>query len=117
PFRGDSAGYALGEGAAFLLLESFDRAKARAASVYGELLSYGEASAPLGLLDPAAADAGALAAAVDQAMAHAPSGLAVDVVFGDAVALPGDDDRETSVFCRSVRSAEAFTASTPALGF
>ena len=117
PFRADSAGYALGEGAAFVLLESFDRAKARAAAVYGELLSYGEASAPLGLLDPAAADAGALAAAVDQAMAHAPSGLAVDVVFGDAVAVPGDDDRETSVFCRNVRSAGAFTASTPALGF
>jgi minimal PKS ketosynthase (KS/KS alpha) len=44
PFDGKRAGFVLGEGAAMLVLEDFDRARRRGASIYAEVVSFGSVS-------------------------------------------------------------------------
>ena len=65
------SGYAVSEGAAFLALETEEHARRRSARIYGEVCSFGQTASPRALVDPAAADARPLAAAVNQAMAAA----------------------------------------------
>lgn len=105
PFDADREGFVIGEGAAFVLLERYDRAVARGARIYGEIAGYGVNSDAFHITAPshggagAAAcmqlaldDAGLAASAIGHVNAHGTStelndqaeSEAIRKVFGDA---------------------------------
>lgn len=72
PFSSDRSGFALGEGAAFLILESADRARARGARIYAQLAGSGVSCDATHLTKPdAAGQMRALRAALKSAGLHA----------------------------------------------
>lgn len=89
PFSKDRAGMVLGEGAAMLVLEPWDRALARGADVMGEVIGYAQTNDASHITQPsvhgqaaalraALASAGIDAAAVDAINAHGTGTLAND---------------------------------------
>jgi nodulation protein E len=54
PFSKNRSGMILGEGGAMLVLESFDRAKARGAKIYGEIAGFGMSSDASNIMAPSA---------------------------------------------------------------
>ncbi len=119
PFDRARSGYAVSEGAAFLALESEEHARRRSARIYGEVCSFGQTASPRALLDPASADAAALAAAANQALAAASMSAGdVDCVFGDGIATLADDARE-ALACEAVFNGAqpAFSCYTGSFGF
>lgn len=115
PFDGTRNGFVLGEGAAFLILEEWDKAKARGAHIYAELAGEGNSlssyritdSHPNGdgaiqAIERALKDAGVRASDVDYINAHGTSTKmndlsetnAIKAVFGDrAKQLPASSTK------------------------
>jgi len=98
PFDADRDGFVIAEGAAFLVLETLDRAKARGARIYGEVAGYGRNSDAYHITAPspggtgAAAcmqqaldDAGLEASAIGHVNAHGTSTELNDAAEGEAV--------------------------------
>jgi 3-oxoacyl-[acyl-carrier-protein] synthase II len=75
PFASDRSGFVLGEGAAALLLEDEQSAKARGAIILAEIVGYGNTTDGINITQP---DAGGQARAMTQALAEA--GLSPDEV-------------------------------------
>ena len=118
PFDGARNGFVLGEGAAFLILESWDKAKARGARIYAELAGEGNSlssyritdSHPNGdgaiqAIEGALRDAGVRASDVDYINAHGTSTKmndlsetnAIKAVFGEnAYKLPVSSTKSQS---------------------
>jgi 3-oxoacyl-[acyl-carrier-protein] synthase II len=103
PFAADRSGFALGEGAAFLILESAERARARGARSYATLAGWGLSSDATHLTKPdAPGQARALRAALRQAgmqprdvgycNAHGTATRIGDVVERNALAEVWGDD-------------------------
>lgn len=96
PFSADRNGLTLGEGAAMLVLENWDHAKARAAHIYGEIVGFGMSSdahhitqpcvyGPANAMRWALADAGLDLDRVDYINAHGTGTLANDVTETQAI--------------------------------
>ena len=96
PFSKDRTGLVLGEGAAVLVLEAMERARARGARIYAELAGYGAANDAVHTTRPdadgqaramtlALADAGIAAADVDYINAHGTATPVGDVVETNAI--------------------------------
>jgi 3-oxoacyl-[acyl-carrier-protein] synthase II len=117
PFDRQRSGYALAEGAAFVMLETLERARRREAPIYGELLGTGQSAFPKNLLDPSPDDEGLITCA-GQALDAAGGGAGIDVVFGDGLANAIDDGRELRA-CRTLFPGRRIplTAFTGSIGF
>lgn len=119
PFDKERDGYALGEGAAFLLLEAESHARTRSARVYGELLAVSHTNDTSLLHQRGAGDGSALEHAACHALRQADcTAEELGAIFGDGLATEADDLREAAGVRRLVGDAPVvFTAATAALGF
>ena len=95
PFDATRRGTVLGEGAAFLVIESLEGARARGARVYAELLGFGASLDAYRVSDPEPRGEGA-ALAMRRALAHAGMGPdGVDCVNAHGTGTPKNDATET----------------------
>lgn len=95
PFDRDRDGFVMGEGAAFLLLESLESAQARQAPIYGEIVGYGATSDAYHLTAPAPHAQG-LGQAMAQALAEAQiDPTAIDYINAHGTSTPANDASES----------------------
>ena len=93
PFAADATGYVPGEGGALLILEDAGSARARGATVYGEIAGYGATFDPR----PGSGREPGLKRAIESALADAELTPAdIDAVFADAAAVPELDRAEAA---------------------
>ena len=99
PFNADRDGFVMGEGAAMLILESEEHAKARGAKIYCELAGYGATSDAYHITAPDPSAAGAVKA-IRIAIADADvSDLStVDYINAHGTSTPLNDVMETTAF-------------------
>jgi 3-oxoacyl-[acyl-carrier-protein] synthase II len=98
PFDKDHCGTVIGEGGGLVILEDMDRAKARGARIYAELVGLGAACDPSGM-DVTTPTAGSLDLAVSKALKDAGITPAeVDMALAHGTAVPGEDDREAQAW-------------------
>ena len=96
PFDATRKGTALGEGAAFVVLETADHAAARSARVYVEVLGYGSSMDALSVTDPDPSGQGALRS-MTLALADAQrAGHEIDCVSAHGTGTPKNDVVETA---------------------
>lgn len=117
PFNADRAGFILGEGAAFLVLEELEHAQARGARIYCEIAGYAtsndayhpiapqpEGNGAAKAIKDALADANMTADDIDHVNAHAASTPAGDLAEANAIRL-ALGDRAGEIPVTSVKGA------------
>ncbi|MEX1287950.1 MAG: beta-ketoacyl-ACP synthase II [Acidimicrobiia bacterium] len=107
PFDLDRDGFVMGEGGAALVLEERERALARGATVYGEVLGYGMSTDAYHVTLPRPGGQGQ---AVAMELALADAGLApsdIDYVNAHGTSTPANDATETAAIHRAFGSAAA----------
>jgi 3-oxoacyl-[acyl-carrier-protein] synthase II len=113
PFSRDRAGLNLGEGAVQLVLEPLERARARGATIYAELLGYG---ASMDAHHPTAPHPEGEGAARAMAMAIRIGGLDptdIDLVSAHGTATPANDGAECMAIRRALgRAADAVSVTS-----
>jgi 3-oxoacyl-[acyl-carrier-protein] synthase II len=105
PFDAERDGFVIGEGAAFLVLESLEGAQARGATIYGEVVGYGRNADAYHITAPSPGGAGAAACmqlalddaglepgAIGHVNAHGTSTDLNDAAEAEAVRKVFDDD-------------------------
>jgi 3-oxoacyl-[acyl-carrier-protein] synthase II len=104
PFSKNRSGMVLGEGAAMLVLEPWDRAVARGASVWGEVLGYGLSNDASHITRPSAEGQAAAMRAALQSAALTPHD--VDAINAHGTGTQANDATETAAI-RAVFGAHA----------
>jgi 3-oxoacyl-[acyl-carrier-protein] synthase II len=119
PFDIARDGYALGEGAAFVLVESEQHARARDAHIYGEFISSGQTTDATCFIEQTPKIGVALEHAARQALEAAQCDVSeIDVLFGDGVATIEDDLSESAAARRLFGETPVlFTAATGSTGY
>ena len=106
PFDKDRDGFVMAEGAGVLILEDYERARARGAKVYGEIIGYGLSADAFHMTLPAPAGEGA-ARCMTMALKNAWLAPAeIDYVNAHGTSTPANDPLETAAM-RAVFGADA----------
>jgi len=92
PFDANRDGFVMGEGAASLVLEEYESAKARGANIYGELIGFGESGDASHITTPSL-DGPARAMKAAYTMAGEPK---IDYVNAHGTSTPINDKNETA---------------------
>ena len=105
PFSGDRSGMVLGEGAAMLVLEPWDRAVARGATIHGEVLGCGLSTDIGHITRPSVEGQAAAMQSALQAAGLEP--LAIDAINAHGTGTPANDAAETAAI-KAVFGARAY---------
>lgn len=94
PFSKDRTGMVLGEGAAMLVIEPWERALARGATIHGEILGYGQSNDASHITRPSVQGQVAAMRAALHSAAIEPQ--AVDAINAHGTGTPANDSAETA---------------------
>ncbi len=102
PFDADRNGFVMGEGAASLILEEYEHAKARGAKIYGEVIGFGESGDANHITTPVVdGPLRAMKAALRMA-----GDVKVDYINAHGTSTPANDKNETAAVKAIFGSAE-----------